>query len=133
VTLADGSHVELNSQSAIAIHYDAGQRRVRLLEGEAWFEVSPDPVRPFVVEASGGTVTALGTAFNVDAEKERAHVTVTSRGSRKRRRKCHRRRGREDFFQQPAGVSEIKSGCFTEATDCGSIRAFGLLLHFVSL
>jgi len=77
VTLADGSHVELNAQSAIAVHYDAGRRRVSLLEGEAWFEVSPDPARPFVVEASGGTVTALGTAFDVDVEKAATHVTVT--------------------------------------------------------
>ncbi|HUB65481.1 MAG TPA: FecR family protein [Methylocella sp.] len=77
LTLADGSHVELDAQSAIAVHYNAGQRRVSLLEGEAWFEVSPDPARPFVVEASGGTVTALGTAFDVDVEKAATHVTVT--------------------------------------------------------
>jgi transmembrane sensor len=76
VTLADGSHVELNARSAIAVHYDAGQRRVSLLEGEAWFEVSPDPARPFVVEASGGTITALGTAFDVEVGKAWAHVTV---------------------------------------------------------
>ncbi|MGO9719414.1 MAG: FecR family protein [Methylocella sp.] len=76
VTLADGSHVELNAQSAIAVHYDPGQRRVSLLQGEAWFEVSPDPARPFVVAASGGTVTALGTAFDVDVEKASTHVTV---------------------------------------------------------
>ena len=67
LTLADGSHVELNARSAIALHYDAGQRRVMLLAGEGWFEVSRDPARPFVVEAAGGTATALGTAFGVDA------------------------------------------------------------------
>jgi len=77
LTLADGSHIELNAQSAIAIHYDAGQRRVKLLKGEAWFEVSPDPARPFVVEASGGTVTALGTAFDAEVKNAWAHVTVT--------------------------------------------------------
>jgi transmembrane sensor len=76
VTLDDGSNVELNAESAIAVHYNAGQRRVSLLEGEAWFEVSPDPARPFVVEASGGTVAALGTVFDVDVENARAHVTV---------------------------------------------------------
>ena len=42
VTLADGSHVEqLDARSAIAVHYDPGQRRVSLLEGEAWFEARP--------------------------------------------------------------------------------------------
>jgi len=76
VTLADRSHVELDARSAIAVHYDPGQRRVSLLQGEAWFEVAPDPARPFVVEASGGTVTALGTSFDVDVRNSRAHVTV---------------------------------------------------------
>jgi len=78
VTLGDGSHVELDARSAIAVRYDTGQRRVSLLQGEAWFDVSPDPARPFVVEAAGGTVTALGTAFDVDVEKAWAHVMVTS-------------------------------------------------------
>jgi transmembrane sensor len=35
VTLADGSRVELDAQSAIAVQYGAGQRRLTLLEGEA--------------------------------------------------------------------------------------------------
>ncbi len=77
VTLADGSRVELDTRSAIAVRYDDAQRRVSLLRGEAWFEVSPDPARPFVVEASGGTVTALGTAFDMDVDELRVQVTVT--------------------------------------------------------
>jgi transmembrane sensor len=76
VTLDDGSHLELDAKSAITVRYSAGERRLTLLEGEAWFEVAPDPARPFVVEAAGGTVTALGTAFNVAVENERAQVTV---------------------------------------------------------
>ncbi|HTV33086.1 MAG TPA: FecR family protein [Methylocella sp.] len=78
VTLADGSHVELDARSAIAVHYDAGQRRISLLQGEAWFGVLADPARPFVVDAAGGTVTALGTAFDVEVEKAWAQVMVTS-------------------------------------------------------
>jgi len=77
VTLDDGSHVELDAKSAIAVHFSAGQRRLSLLEGEAWFEVSPDAARPFVVEAVDGTVTALGTAFDVAVQKTWAHVMVT--------------------------------------------------------
>jgi transmembrane sensor len=77
VTLEDASHVELDAKSAIAIHYSAGLRRLSLLEGEAWFEAAPDPARPFIVEAAGGTVTALGTAFDVAMEKAWAHVMVT--------------------------------------------------------
>ncbi|WP_371441488.1 FecR domain-containing protein [Methylosinus sp. R-45379] len=77
-TLEDGSRVELDARSALAVRYSAGQRRVVLLDGEAWFDVAPDPARPFVVEAAGGTTTALGTAFDVALEGGKARVTVTS-------------------------------------------------------
>ncbi|HEY8065546.1 MAG TPA: FecR domain-containing protein [Methylosinus sp.] len=77
VTLDDGSHALLDSRSAIALRYSAGERRLRLLSGEAWFEVAPDASRPFVVEAGEGRVTALGTAFDVALEKSGARVTVT--------------------------------------------------------
>ena len=76
VILDDGSHVELDTKSAIAVRYSAEQRRLTLLGGEAWFEIAPDPARPFIVEAAGGTVTALGTAFDVAVEKAWAHVMV---------------------------------------------------------
>lgn len=89
VTLPDGSHVELAAGSAIALRFDAGRRGVRLLAGEAWFEVAPDAARPFVVEAAGGTATALGTAFDVALQRSGARVAVgehavavTSGGSR---------------------------------------------------
>ncbi|MBG0810537.1 FecR domain-containing protein [Methylosinus sp. H3A] len=76
VALPDGSHAQLDARSAIALRYEGGERRVALLAGQAWFEVAPDPARPFVVEASGGTVTALGTAFDVSVEQETTRVTV---------------------------------------------------------
>lgn len=78
VTLDDGSRAQLDSRSSIAIRYGATERRLTLLNGEAWFEVAPDARRPFVVEAGGGTVTALGTAFDVALEKDGARVTVTN-------------------------------------------------------
>jgi transmembrane sensor len=76
VTLTDGSRVELDAGSAISVRFDAGRRRVRLLAGEAWFEVAADAARPFVVEAAGGTVTALGTAFDVALREGGARVAV---------------------------------------------------------
>jgi transmembrane sensor len=77
-TLPDGSRIELDARSAVALHYTPTQRRITLLEGEAWFEVAPDATRPFVVEAAGGATTALGTAFDVALENGKAHVTVTN-------------------------------------------------------
>lgn len=77
VTLEDGSRIELNADTAIAEHYSRGQRRLTLLKGEAWFAVASDPTRPFVVEAAGGTTTALGTSFDVAMTNGGAQVSVT--------------------------------------------------------
>jgi len=77
VTLEDGSRVELGAKSAIALHFTPSQRRLALLQGEAWFEVAPIPAQPFVVEAAGGAVTALGTSFDIALGKDEARVIVT--------------------------------------------------------
>lgn len=77
VALTDGSVVRLDSGSAIAVDYTGSRRGLRLLAGAAMFEVAPDRARPFTVEAEGGSVTALGTAFAIREEGGRATVTVT--------------------------------------------------------
>lgn len=77
IHLSDGSQALLGPRSAIAVDYREGRRRLSLLEGEAFFEVAPDAARPFVVAAAGGTVTALGTAFDVALGDGGAKVTVT--------------------------------------------------------
>ena len=76
-TLPDGSRVTLDRNSAIAVAFDAGHRRVELLEGEAFFEVARDPARPFRVTAAGGTSEAVGTAYAVRLERDGARVAVT--------------------------------------------------------
>jgi transmembrane sensor len=65
VMLADGSMVQLAPQSAIAVDYSAGRRDIRLLKGEAFFSVTPNPQRPFRVLGARTRVTVLGTAFDV--------------------------------------------------------------------
>lgn len=77
LTLADGSRVELNAETAIAIHLEEHERRIELLRGQAYFEVAADPARPFVVEAGNGTTTALGTAFDINTSDHGTQVTVT--------------------------------------------------------
>lgn len=77
VTLEEGSIVQLNASSAIAHDYDASRRTVRLLRGQAYFEVAADPGRPFTVEAGEVSVTALGTAFDVRRGSTETNVTVT--------------------------------------------------------
>ncbi len=75
--LPDGSIVELNKGTQIAIRYTGQQRRVDLLSGEAYFEVAKNPHRPFIVSARGIAVTAVGTAFNVKLADESLEVMVT--------------------------------------------------------
>jgi transmembrane sensor len=77
VTLADGTRVELNAQTALVVELTADARRVRLAGGEAFFSVSPDPARPFYVETPAGSVRVTGTQFNVRTESPAAlEVTV---------------------------------------------------------
>lgn len=76
-TLPDGSRVTLDRNSAIAVDFDGGQRRVELLAGEAFFEVARDPERPFRVTAAGGSSEAIGTAYAVRLEHDGARVAVT--------------------------------------------------------
>lgn len=65
ITLADGSHADLNARTALKVRLKSHDRRIRLEQGEAYFEVAKDPARPFYVETATGTVRVSGTKFNV--------------------------------------------------------------------
>lgn len=79
LTLADGSHVLLDADSALDIDFRADQREVHLRRGRAWFDVSHDAQRPFVVHGQHMSTRVLGTAFAVDRSGREEQVTV-SRG-----------------------------------------------------
>jgi len=76
VDLPDGSRLQLAPHSAVAFSFDAGQRHVELLRGEAWFEVVPAPDRTFRVTAGDVKVTVLGTAFEVRRDDDSINVAV---------------------------------------------------------
>lgn len=82
LTLDDGSVVQLNTDTAVDVAYAPGRRTVRLLRGEAAFTVAPDADRPFVVEAGGGSTTALGTRFVVRRQGALTRVSVTEHSVR---------------------------------------------------
>jgi transmembrane sensor len=63
--LSDGTRVSLNTDTRIEVSYDERVRRVRLIHGEAWFDVSKQPTRPFLVSVDGREIRALGTSFIV--------------------------------------------------------------------
>lgn len=75
--LADGSTVELNRGAMLTEYFTPGERRVRLDQGEAYFTVAHDTSRPFIVEAAGVAVRAVGTEFNVRLESSSVEVLVT--------------------------------------------------------
>lgn len=76
VTLPDGTVVELDADSAIALDFTDKARAVRLLRGRAFFDVARDAVRPFTVLAAGGSTTALGTRFVVHEWADAVTVSV---------------------------------------------------------
>lgn len=65
-TLADGSHLALNSDSAVNIRFSETERRIHLLRGELLLDSGQDPAhRPLIVETAAGEIQALGTRFSV--------------------------------------------------------------------
>lgn len=78
VTLADGTKLALDGQTKIVVRYTKGAREVKLVSGQARFDVATDPLRPFKVAARNETVAANGGAFNVDASAPILCVTLIS-------------------------------------------------------
>ena len=76
VLLADGSRVTLNTASTIEVNLHNARREVRLVQGEALFEVAHDAARPFVVRAGNALLKDVGTQFNVDMHSNGTTVTV---------------------------------------------------------
>lgn len=81
ITLADGSRVELNAQTTLHVEIERNIRRVRLTSGEAFFSVTKDPSRPFIVETPSGSVRVTGTAFDVRSESAAKFVVTVVEGS----------------------------------------------------
>lgn len=71
VTLSDGTKVHLNSGSSITYPntFSTSKRRIVTLQGEAYFEVTPNKEKPFIVKTDLLNVRVLGTKFNVSAYK----------------------------------------------------------------
>jgi transmembrane sensor len=76
LVLPDGSLISLK-QNARLVYYEgtAEQRRMEL-SGEAFFEVTRDTARPFMIETPQATVTVLGTSFNVESSDSASTVSV---------------------------------------------------------
>jgi transmembrane sensor len=76
-TLADGSELQLGSDTRLKFNMGDAQRTVTLVRGEAYFKVAKDATRPFVVEAKTFAVRAVGTEFAVSHRNDELLVTVS--------------------------------------------------------
>lgn len=92
IRLADGSQVWINSESSLAYPSSFnGSTREVYLSGEAYFDISHDPGKPFIIHTGELTTTVLGTAFDIKEDKKLHTVIITvtrgkvsvSKGSRK--------------------------------------------------
>ncbi|CAO3458924.1 hypothetical protein [Azospirillum argentinense] len=86
IALPDRSRLILDTDSAVALDFAEGRRHVRLLRGQAYFDVVSDPAHPFRVTAGFSTVEVTGTAFTVRSDGgqdavflERGRVSVSRR------------------------------------------------------
>lgn len=76
IGLPDGSRIYMKAGSSLAYRRLFREREVRLLKGEAYFDVVQDPQRQFLVVAEKSTVKVLGTAFNVRIDSAFTEVIV---------------------------------------------------------
>ncbi|TQV89581.1 FecR family protein [Aliikangiella coralliicola] len=77
VILSDGTLLALNTDSEVEVDYNENRRKVRLLKGEAFFQVAHNSNRPFIVYAGKNSVRAVGTAFAVSLLPQTFELTVT--------------------------------------------------------
>jgi transmembrane sensor len=76
VQLADGSRVDLNTDSHISVRLEKDARRVTVHDGQALFDVAHDSARPFLITAGDETVRVIGTRFDVRRRDGQLSVTV---------------------------------------------------------
>lgn len=74
--LSDGSRVELNTDSSLRVGSSDGERTVWLDRGEAYFEITHNPARAFIVMIGDRRVTDLGTKFDIRRDPDRTEVAL---------------------------------------------------------
>jgi transmembrane sensor len=77
ITLADGSRLDLAPDSLVGTRFTLARRDVRLVRGQAFFAVTHNALRAFIVHADRLTVTAVGTEFDVRISPSSTAVTIS--------------------------------------------------------
>jgi len=76
ITLADGSHIDLDGATRLTVRLEEGGRYVAMERGEAIYDVAPDKARPFIIAAGDRQVRVVGTEFDVRSRNGAFSVTV---------------------------------------------------------
>jgi len=76
ITLPEGSIAVLGPESALAVHFSPTGRRIDLIKGLSFFDVTSDVGRPFIVSSGAMKTTADQTSFDVSQEGESSIVSV---------------------------------------------------------
>ena len=76
IVLPDGTRMSLDAKSEVAVSYGKDLRAIELVAGRANFEATKDVTRPLKVKAGERSVTALGTVFTVERERQNLVVTL---------------------------------------------------------
>jgi ferric-dicitrate binding protein FerR (iron transport regulator) len=81
-TLSDGSVIYISRQSLFSFpeEFSAGKRQVEL-QGEAFFDIAPNPGKPFIIETDEALIQVLGTAFNVKTSNGKGFELFVDRGT----------------------------------------------------
>ena len=117
VPLTDGSTATLSSDSRVVVTMSHGERRIELQQGEAFFTVTKNPERPFVVSAGGRRVIAVGTRFAVRRDAGDLRVVVTQGLVRLESD------NRPDGRRQPTTL--LPAGSVATASDAGVVVSSG--------
>ena len=135
ITLEDGSIITLGARSIINVKYSKTRRQITLVRGEAVFDVAKNKQRPFVVKAGKGTVTAIGTIFNIHSGNQGVTVTVLegivevnpARSSKPTKGSFHSRvvAGKAVSYHDDGNISDIVATNVEAATSWKQ----GLLVH----
>jgi transmembrane sensor len=78
ISLSDGSSIMLDTNTLLRVALSPERRRIELVRGRAHFDVAPDPMRPFIVQARDRLVVAIGTAFDIACSDAKVAVVLVS-------------------------------------------------------
>lgn len=108
ITLPDGSHITLNSNTTLTYNPGFGKRNRKVsLSGEAFFEITADASMPFIIDAGKASIKVIGTSFNVITENIDSAVEVFVQSGKVM---LYDNSGKRDMLLEPGYIGTMDSG-----------------------